>query len=99
MTIGFNPTVFCPHCGNAIHPEFTGYGRTGLNTRSRECLRCGNKFYVTAYVFTTKEDIEDIDIRGVKDRIKLLRNERRRQLQDLQSKQESIVRSLKGENN
>ena len=69
---GFAPTVRCPHCGHVLRPQMTGWARTGINSRFKDCKVCKQEFYVVAYVYTSKKSPRDNDIRQIEDSIRRL---------------------------
>lgn len=79
MDIGINfmPTCKCPHCGATIHPAISGWGREGLNIRFKWCYHCNQEYKVIAYIETVTNEIDDCQIRELKERIKDARKKRR----------------------
>lgn len=79
----FLPNVRCPHCNTPTVVAISGFGAE-LSIRVKVCTKCHNAFYVKIFTQATKEkEISDGDRRVVIDRIKWLREERRKAYAEL----------------
>ena len=75
-------TVRCPYCDGVNRPQFTGWGRTGLNLRVHCCKSCQQDYGVVMCVETDKSiEVSDISLSALKARIACLK-ERRRKLME-----------------
>ena len=78
MTDSFLPNIKCPHCGKGNVTAITGFGST-LNSRKKECRFCHGLFYVNILVETSVDTytVEDGRIRGLQERIRYLKKQRK----------------------
>ena len=60
--VGFQPHLYCPHCGKHQMAEVTGYARFGLNSRSKFCKGCEKEFVVNIFVQTSAGGLEFQDM-------------------------------------
>lgn len=61
-SVGFQPHLYCPHCGKHQMAEMTGYARYGLSARSKFCKHCGEEFVLNVLVQTSPDGIEYEDM-------------------------------------
>lgn len=54
MASNFLPNIRCPHCGHFMVACVSGYGRTGYNTRGKQCPKCKAEFVVEVIVAAAK---------------------------------------------
>ena len=80
MNGNFLPNIKCPHCDVTIVVAISGFG-SELNTRTKECSKCGRTFFLQVLVQTTLyKDVVDGEIGVYKDRIKFLNKQRKKSL-------------------
>ena len=60
--VGFQPHLYCPHCGQHQVAEVTGYARYGLNVRGKCCKSCGEEFVVNIQIQTSVGGLEFQDM-------------------------------------
>ncbi len=60
--VGFQPHLYCPHCGKHQMAEVTGYARFGLNVRGKFCKYCEKEFVVNILVQTSVGGLEFQDM-------------------------------------
>ncbi len=60
--VGFQPHLYCPHCGKHQMAEVTGYARYGLNVRGKFCKSCEQEFVVNIFVQTSAGGLEFQDM-------------------------------------
>lgn len=83
--------VTCPHCKAKLLVAISGFGGE-LATREKYCFKCNNSYIVHVIVQTAKDNPDDVvrdgQIRSVRDRIKYLQSERKKNLSELLIKHE-----------
>ena len=71
-TVIFN--VRCPHCDKPLQAEVTGFCRTGLNSRWKECKFCRRGYTVVFLAETAKgPEFSDLHMSYLRDRLKALK--------------------------
>lgn len=84
--------VRCPHCDASLVVAVSGFGGE-LATRTKECKKCGQEFFVHLLASTSPDvEIPDGRISELRLRMRYLREERKRTLAEQLLRHEQAVR-------
>lgn len=90
-TVIFN--VRCPHCSKPLQAEVTGFCRTGLNSRWKQCKHCGKDYSVVFIAETTKDrEHTDLFVLSLRDKLKYLKVKKMQEKLELEKEIDGIIR-------
>ena len=88
-------TVRCPYCDAVNRPQFTGWGRTGLNMRVHCCKVCQRDYGVVMCVETDKDiELSDMSLSALRARIAYLKKRRRKLIEKEEDRIGDLAREV-----